>query len=105
MPSKVDSGGKYEESNDENALLVENKRYVRRRKYKRPAPIKTHHVDSTEGGIETKTGFQKQPNVNLDKSPTLEPQENLLRRQNDARRVPFKLWPPRAYLPKFRSMA
>ena len=101
MPLKVGNGGKYEESNDENSLLAENKRYVRRRKYKRPSPIKIHNVNSTEEDIETKTGVQKRPNVNHDRSPTLEPQENVATPTKTMRVVPFKpLYPRGALSPK-----
>ena len=82
--------------------LRRTKRYVRRRKYKRPSPIKIHNVNSTEEDIGTKTGVQKRPNVNHDKSPTLEPQKMLLRRRKRCA-SPFKpLYPRGRCRPKFR---
>ena len=50
MPLKVGNGGKkYEESNDENALLAENKRYVRRRKYKRISQLNSQRQQHGRG--------------------------------------------------------
>ena len=54
-----------------------------------------------KGALKPKLGFQKQPNVNHDKSPTLEPQENVATPTKIMRVVPFKpLYPRGALSPK-----